>query len=166
MTEWPDTPPARPLWLVTLADLALLLVGFFVLLQSNRIEPASLARSLRTGFAGPVADAPMAVAATRIDGFAPRSAALPNDPAALAGWARTQLADPRVTLTVTGAAGLGGDVDPVTGSATLLATDRARAVAAVIAPIAPARVLIATTAGPPAVTVTLAFAGEPLRTRP
>ena len=31
----PDDKPARPIWLITLADLALLLVGFFVFIQAN-----------------------------------------------------------------------------------------------------------------------------------
>ena len=34
-TDLLDPPPARPLWLWTLADLALLLVGFFVLVQAT-----------------------------------------------------------------------------------------------------------------------------------
>ena len=45
----PDAPPARPLWLLTLADLALLLVGFFVLVQAtDRQRPRQgLARRFR-----------------------------------------------------------------------------------------------------------------------
>ena len=31
--------PARPLWLITLADLSLLLVGFFVFLQATAHKP-------------------------------------------------------------------------------------------------------------------------------
>ncbi|WP_137788436.1 flagellar motor protein MotB [Sphingomonas sp. 3P27F8] len=42
--EFPARAPARPLWLMTLADLALLLVGFFVLLQANQtLDPHKLA---------------------------------------------------------------------------------------------------------------------------
>lgn len=164
MSDWPDALPARPLWLVTLADLALLLVGFFVLVQATRIEPAALARSLRAGFTAE--EPPMAVAAEGIGGFAPGSARLPGDGAALVAWARGALVDPRVGLTVTGATdGSAADVDPATGSAALLAADRARAVAALLAPLAPARVKLATSAARArAVTVTLAFAGEPPRT--
>ena len=46
-----DVAPGRPLWLVTLADLALLLVGFFVLLQANQtLSPRELARGIAQGF--------------------------------------------------------------------------------------------------------------------
>lgn len=152
--------PARPIWLVTLADLALLLVGFFVLVQANRADPRVLARAVRTGF---TQDAPIPVAAQQVAGFAPGSARPPSAPVPLIAWAADQLRDPRVTLTVTGAVdGTPADVDPATGSAALLAADRARVVAAVLAPLAPARVTIAAAAGAHgrAVTVTLAFTGE------
>lgn len=156
---FPERIATRPLWLVTLADLALLLVGFFVLLQASKVAPVRLAHGVRAGFAAEAP--PLPVSATRIDGFAAGSAALPATAAALTGWAEAQLADPRVSLTVTGGAGQApGDVDRATGSATLLAIDRARAVAALIAPIAPARVAVATARGPAAVTITIAFTGE------
>lgn len=149
---------SRPLWLVTLADLALLLVGFFVLLQARADHPG-LARALHARFASE--EAPLAVAAEGIAGFAPGSAALPADPARLKHWATEQLHDPRVMLTVTGAVdGSVADVDPATRSGNILAADRARAVAAVLAPLAPTRVATATAKGRRAVTVTLAFAGE------
>ncbi|MFX5817433.1 flagellar motor protein MotB, partial [Acinetobacter baumannii] len=49
--DLPDLTPSRPIWLMTLADLALLLVGFFVLLQaSQQLDRAALARGLRAGF--------------------------------------------------------------------------------------------------------------------
>lgn len=150
---------SRPLWLVTLADLALLLVGFFVLLQ---VRGDLVAEALHARFAAE--DMPVPVAAERVVGFAPGRAA-PADLASLRGWAAEQLRDPRVSLTVTGAVdGSAADVDPLTRSGELLAADRARAVAARIAPLSPARVRVATATGARAVTVTLGFAGE--RTRP
>ncbi|MDP1028195.1 hypothetical protein Q5H91_13305 [Sphingomonas sp. KR1UV-12] len=164
--EWPEPVASRPLWLITLADLALLMVGFFVLIQASRAEPGTLARSLRSGFTDikPV-EPPMPVAANRLAGFASGSAALPAGTAAITAWAREELRDPRVQLTVTGSAdATANDVDPATRSAAILATDRARAVAAELAPLAPTRIAIATATGPGAVTITLAFAGEPVRT--
>jgi hypothetical protein len=95
-------------------------------------------------------------------------AALPRSPAAAIGWARDAARDPRVTLTVTGGAdGSDADVDPATGSGAVLAADRARALAAALAPalraaqVAPARLIIATatTPGRRAATVTVGFAG-------
>lgn len=150
---------SRPLWLVTLADLALLLVGFFVLLQARADHPG-LARALHARFSSD--ETPLVVAAEGFAGFAPGSAVLPADALPLKRWAAEQLRDPRVTLTVTGAVdGSATDVDPATRSSNLLAADRARAVAALLAPLAPARVATATSSSRGrAVTVTLAFAGE------
>ncbi len=163
--DWPESTASRPLWLVTLADLALLMVGFFVLIQASRVDPTSLARSLRSGFTEvKTAEPAMPVAANRLDGFAAGSAALPGGSAAIVAWAREELRDPRVQLTVTGSAdAAGGDVDPATRSAVILAADRARAVGAELAPLAPTRIALATGTGPRAVTITLAFAGEPAR---
>ena len=116
--DLPLPAPARPLWLVTLADLSLLLVGFFVLLQANRdLDPRRLAEGLAAGF-GVTAPA-MPVAGNAIDGFAPGRADLPYSPAALAAWAGAELRDPRVRLTVTGVADTvpgHGDVDAASGS--------------------------------------------------
>jgi len=163
MIDLPERIPGRPLWLVTLADLALLLLGFFVLLQAGKVDPARLAHGVRAGFDAEAP--PLPVAAMRIDGFAPRSAALPGAAHGVREWARAALVDPRVSITVTGGAGATAtDVDPATGSPALLAADRARAVAAQVAPLDPARVSVATATGPAAVTLTLAFTGE--RTHP
>ena len=146
--------PGRPLWLVTLADLALLLVGFLVLLHARQ-DDAGVARALQARFGG---EPPLAVAAEQVAGFASGSAALPASPARLKDWAAEQLQDPRVTLTVTGSVdGSPADVDPATRSGELLALDRARAVAA---QLPPARVRTATARSGRRVTVTLAFAGE------
>ena len=163
--DYPETRAGRPLWLVTLADLALLLVGFFVLLQSNQtLDRAALARGMREGFGVYAPDPPpIPVAADGIAGFATGSATLPSSPDALIAWARDAGSDPRVLLTVTGSVdGTAGDVDPATGSAAILAVDRARAVAARLAAATPARIAIATSpqAGRRAATGTLAFAGE------
>lgn len=168
--EFPARAPGRPLWLITLADLALLLVGFFVLLQANHhLDPRRLANGMREGFGAsdqPVsAPTPpaMPIAANALGGFAPGSATLPAAPDALIGWAREAARDPRVALTVTGGTdGTPADVDPSTGSAAVLAADRARAVAAALGQVAPGRILVATTnrPGQRRVTVTLAFAGE------
>ena len=153
--------PSRPLWLVTLADLALLLVGFFVLLQ---VRGEGVAQALHARFAAE--DTAIPVAAERGAGFAPGSAVATSDLARLRGWAAEQFRDPRVVLTVTGTVdGSAADVDPTTRSGEILAADRARLVAAAIAPLSPARVRVATaTAHARAVTVTLGFAGE--RTAP
>jgi flagellar motor protein MotB len=164
-----DAAPARPVWMITLADLALLLVGFFVLLQANQqLDPRELARGLAAGFG--VEDAPMPVDAQSVGGFAAgRATPAPLAPSVVA-WARAATRDPRVTLTITGSADASpADVDPATGSAMLLAADRARAVAAalVAAGVPGARLRLATApaAGPSAtghrlVIITLAFAGE------
>ena len=160
-TTYPDTPAGRPIWLVTLADLALLLVGFFVLLQATHTDGGALARGMREGF-GVHDAAPLPVAADGIADFAIGSAAIFGAHAGLLAWARDAARDPRVTLTVTGSSdGSAADVDPTTGSGAILAADRARAVAALLAPIAPRRIAIATSTGRRAAIVTLAFAGEP-----
>lgn len=161
---WPEAAPGRPLWLVTLADLALLLVGFFVLLQATQ-KPRALADALRESFGGAVATTAVAapVMASGMAGFAAGSARLPESPAAIVAWAREATRDPRVALTVTGSVdGSAGDVDPATGSGAILAADRARALAAALAPVSP-RITLTTTpaAGRRAAVVTLAFAGEP-----
>lgn len=133
---FPDTAPARPLWLVTLADLALLLVGFFVLvLAMQGKNERALAAGIRQRFGGAVAAAkvptdPMPVAAAAIYDFAPGSAEPPASAVSLAAWVRQQAADTRVVVKVTGIAdGTAADVDPIARSGGLLAADRARAVA-------------------------------------
>jgi Membrane MotB of proton-channel complex MotA/MotB len=168
--EFPLVTPARPLWLITLADLALLLVGFFVLLQANQnLDKRALASGFRQGFGGAAKDTspepmPVAAAAAAMLDFAPGSATLPSAPDAIIAWALEAAKDPRVRLTVTGATdGSPADVDPDTGSAAVLAADRARAVAAALAAVAPGRLIIVNAARPGRrhVVVTLDFAGEP-----
>lgn len=176
--EW-DEAPARAPWLITLADLALLLVGFFVFLQASRpVDPGALAQGFRQGFgirptpaagaqtpaAGaptPAAGAPMPVAITRVS-FTSGSAML-SDVTGLAEWARDVARDPRTRLTLTGTTdGSAEDVDPMTGSAAILAADRARAVASQLAfdGVPPDRVAIATAvARERSVTLALGFAG-------
>ncbi|WP_375428732.1 hypothetical protein [uncultured Sphingomonas sp.] len=162
MTDFPDTPAPRPLWLMTLADLALLLLGFTILIQATaQPERHALARGLREAF-GAEAASPIPLAASAIR-FAPGSA-VPDDPRALVAWAADAARDPRISLTVTGATdGAPADVDAATGNATLLAADRARAIAALLAPlVGPARLRIATDPLPRGrtATATLAFIGE------
>lgn len=172
------TDPARPLWLTTLADLSLLLLGFFVLLQSMQAaDRARLAEGLRAGFgidtpaaAQPIApaSAPMPVDYARITGFAPGSAELPDTIATYAQWAQAAGSDARLVLTVTGSIdATPGDVDPATGSGAILAADRARAVARALigsGSVAPAQLRIAI--APPtqpsrSVHLAIGFAGNP-----
>lgn len=167
--SYPDPAPSKPLWLVTLADLALLLVGFFVLLQASE-KPHAIADALRRSFGGTAGAAaavhapapPMPVMAAGLLDFAPGSAALPTSPGAVVAWAREAARDPRVAMTVTGSTdGSAGDVDPATGSAAILAADRARTLAVALASVS--RRIVVTTASRPgrrAAIVTLAFAGE------
>ena len=165
--SYPEPMPAKPLWLMTLADLALLLVGFFVLLQATE-RPGAVTQALRTSFGGSAtgADAatpaPLPMMAAGLSGFASGSAVLPDSPAAVIAWAQEAASDPRVALTVTGSTdGSAADVDPATGSAAILAADRARALAAALAGVS-RRITVTTTnrSGRRAAIVTLAFAGE------
>lgn len=158
--NWDDQAPARPLWLITLADLSLLLVGFFVLLQANQhTQPRALAAAIRGGFG--VRDA-MPVELAAVQGFAAGSAMLPEAAAALA-WAREAARDPRTRVTVTGEVdGSAGDVDAVTGSGPILAADRARTVAALLVrtgAVAPERIAVATARGQRRVVLTLGYDG-------
>ncbi|MEH3045753.1 flagellar motor protein MotB [Sphingomonas adhaesiva] len=162
--DLPEESGGRALWLITLADLSLLLVGFFVLLQSQQdMDPRALAQGLAAGFG---VEAPaIAVASHGVTGFAPASAELPGTPDALVAWARAELRDPRVRLTVTGATdGSAADVDPASGSATALAAERARTIVSALARagIPDRRLDLATARAPTGrhVIVTLAFAGE------
>lgn len=165
---YPDPAPSKPLWLVTLADLALLLVGFFVLLQASE-KPRAVTDALRASFGGTTdanahapAPAAMPVMAAGMLDFAPGSASLPDSPAAIVAWAREGVRDPRVSLTITGQTdGSAADVDPATGSAAILAADRARTLAATLAPVS--RRITVTTATRPgrrAAIVTFAFIGD------
>ncbi len=162
--DFPEDHGGRSLWLITLADLSLLLVGFFVLLQTQKdMDPRVLAQGLTAGFG---VEAPaIAVASHGVTGFDVASAALPGTPDALVAWAKAELRDPRVRLTVTGATdGSAADVDPASGSATALAAQRASAiVAALTAGGVPDKRLDLATARATTgrhVIVTLAFAGE------
>jgi flagellar motor protein MotB len=167
----PEIGPARPVWLMTLADLALLLVAFFVFIQANQqLDGDTLARGIRAGFGAAdapaiVPPAPMPVSASGLGGFAVGSAALPGPVAPLVAWATDALRDPRAMLAVTGMVdGSAVDVDPVTQSAAVLAADRARTIVGVLIDhgIAPDRVTItaAGRAGRRGVSVTTGFAGN------
>lgn len=165
-TEYPMPASGKPIWLMTLADLALLLVGFLVLVQATQhVGGKALAKGFREGFGGNAAEpVAMPVAAAGLMDFAPGSASLPMGGASLVAWAREAVRDPRVALTITGSTdGSPIDIDGTTGSAAILAADRARAVAALLGPIARGRLTITTTTRPGrrAAMVTIAFSGEP-----
>jgi hypothetical protein len=173
-TDLLDPPPARPLWLWTLADLALLLVGFFVLIQAT--DRQALARGLREGFGGtPAASAAIATPADPIPlasaaaGFAPGSARIVITDGLL-DFAMESLRDPRVTLRIAGSAeGTQADSDPTTGSAQILASDRARATASwlIAHGVSADRIMIATPAtGRRIALVTMSFTGDPVRKKP
>lgn len=153
--------PRRPIWLITLADVMLLLVGFFVFLQANQaLSGKAIAAGLREGF-GIAEPVPMAVDANSVIGFAAGSAALPATD--ILAWAREAARDPRMIVRITGGTdGSVGDVDRATGSPAILAADRARAVAALLTQVvAPERLAIDTRPGAGrAVQLNLAFAGE------
>jgi len=164
--RWDEIAPARSVWLITLADLALLLIGFFVLLQAHReADRARLFAGLRSGF-GVEASAlidPMAVARARVDRYAPGSAAA--DLAATIAWARDAARDKRTVITITGSTAPTGDVDSATGSAAILAADRARAVAAALVAqgaVSPDRLILRVAPGSSrSVTLSVGFAGDP-----
>lgn len=164
--SFPEARPAKALWLITLADLALLLVGFLVFVQATTLDKATLAAGLRAGFGVETEAAAMPVAAGALGGFAPGSAALVEPIGGLADWARDAARDPRVRLNIAGSVdGSPTDVDSATGSGALLAADRARAVAAALVrgqAIAPGRIQLSTSErrGHRRVFVTLSFTGD------
>jgi hypothetical protein len=123
----------RPLWLITLADLCLLLVGFFVFVQSAQLDRQQLAAAIREGFGVPEPGAPpMPLDRAVVRGFAVADATAPRI-ARLVGWATEAAKDPRTIVTVTGSTDdSAADRDPLTDSAPILAADRARAVAAIL----------------------------------
>ncbi|OYX52428.1 MAG: hypothetical protein B7Y97_01440 [Sphingomonas sp. 32-66-10] len=164
--SWDEIAPARSVWLITLADLALLLIGFFVLLQAHReADRSKLLAGLRSGFGteAPAPVDPMAVARARVDGYAPGSAEA--DLSATIAWARDVARDGRTVITITGSTAHTGDVDPRTGSAAILAADRSRAVAAALVAqgaVSPDRLILRVAPGQRrAVTLSVGFAGDP-----
>lgn len=164
--SWDEIAPARSVWLITLADLALLLIGFFVLLQAHReADRAQLFAGLRNGFGveAPSPVDPMAVARARVDGYAPGSA--DADLATAIAWARDAARDKRTVITITGSTAPTGDVESATGSAAILAADRARAVAAALVAqgaVSPDRLILRVTPGTSrSVTLSVGFAGDP-----
>lgn len=178
---YPEPIAGKPIWLMTLADLGLLLVGFFVFVQAaQHLDGKQLAQGIRSGFGAPpnatpaTSAEPMPVAAAAMLDFAPGSAALPSSPAGLVAWAREVTRDPRTVLKVSGGIdGTPADVDATTGSGAVLAADRARAVAVALAEahaVTPGRLEIvgAGRPGHRTVTVTIGFAGrqEPAARQP
>lgn len=127
-----DEATARPIWLITLADLCLLLVGFFVFVQANQLDRRQLADAIRKGFDNAEAsEPPLPLDRAALRGFAAADAT-PPPMSAMIGWVRQSAVDPRTIVTVTGSTAGGNDRDPLTGSAPILASDRARAVAAAL----------------------------------
>lgn len=165
--SWDEIAPARSVWLITLADLALLLVGFFVLLQAHReADRSTLLAGLRSGFGAemPAPVDPMAVARARVEGYAPGGTSA--DLGAALAWARDAARDSRTVITITGStAPNDDDIDPRTGSAAILAADRARAVAVALVAqgaVSPDRLILRVAPGQRrAVTLSVGFAGDP-----
>ncbi|MDR6852524.1 flagellar motor protein MotB [Sphingomonas sp. BE123] len=164
--SWDEIAPARSVWLITLADLALLLVGFFVLLQAHReADRSKLLAGLRSGFGAemPAPVGPMAVARARVEGYAPGGTSA--DLGAALAWARDAARDTRTVITITGSTTPEDDVDPRTGSAAILAADRARAVAVALVAqgaVSPDRLILRVAPGQRrAVTLSVGFAGDP-----
>lgn len=164
-----DEPAGRPLWLMTLADLSLLLLGFFVFLQAaQNVDAARMVDGVRQAFGGEVAEAApptMPLDLATVEGFAQGTALLPAGSRRVADWVRGAARDPRTTVTLTGVTAGAGDIDPITGSPDILAADRARAVAELLVAaraIDPARIRIGASAtGTRAhVTLTIGFAGQ------
>ncbi|WP_245841754.1 hypothetical protein [Sphingomonas lenta] len=160
MNDFPEPVVPKPLWLMTLADLALLLLGFMLLVQATAApKREELSRSLRDAFAP--SEPPLMPVTSFAVRFGTGSAAI-ADPAPLIAWARENVRDPRVELTVTAAVdGSAADTGP--GGPALLALDRARAVAQLLSGVVPPRRLRLSTDPRPrgrTATVTLAFAGE------
>ena len=115
--------PHRSPWLMTLADLALLLVGFFAVVHAvdgrGAEARAQLSKALRSEFGD--LDAAVTMDANRVGGFAPDSTHADYDLAGLARWVEGATRDPRSRLVVSGA----GDALP-------LAAERAEAIAAAL----------------------------------
>lgn len=156
-----DVAAGRPLWLTTLADLSLLLVGFFVFLQASQmVDRQALTAGIRAGFDADAA--PMTVDRGVIDDFAEGSAAMPASYGRTLDFVRAAAADRRIEVTLTG--GTAGDVDAATGSAAILASDRARTVAAALVAdgaVRPDQLTFAPPAtGTRGVRIDLGFAGD------
>jgi flagellar motor protein MotB len=154
--------PGRPLWLITLADLSLLLVGFFVFLQATahkeQKQQAAIQAGIRQAFGGEP-EPRLAVDANLIGGFVRGSADLPRGSGQVIGWSRDALTDPRTRLLVTGYAD-GSAEDRHQGSALALAALRADAVAASLS-VPPDRLRVDAGIAPGARRVTLTISYDP-----
>lgn len=144
----------RPLWLVTLADLSLLLVGFFVFLQATSHRPAreqaAISAGIREAFGGEPS-APLAVDANAV--AFDRASSVPPNLRAVKAWAIDALADPRTHLVVTGYA------DSAEGLA--LAGARADAVRARLDDVPSGRIRAGAALSPGAHRVTLTISYDP-----
>jgi hypothetical protein len=105
----------------------------------------------------------MAVARARVEGYAPGGTSA--DLGAALAWARDAARDTRTVITITGSTAPDDDVDPRTGSAAILAADRARAVAVALVAqgaVSPDRLILRVAPGQRrAVTLSVGFAGDP-----
>lgn len=128
----PRTRRARSTWLVTLADLALLLLGFLAMLAAAQDDAARqrLAAAVRTGFVGEERGS-VTVESARIAGFAPGSLALPASAAGALDWLALAAADPRTIVVVSGSSD-GTAADTAVGGPLATAAMRAEAVAGAI----------------------------------
>jgi flagellar motor protein MotB len=154
--------PGRPLWLITLADLSLLLVGFFVFLQATAHKEAKQQDAIQAGIRKAFGGEPeprLAVDANLVGGFAAGSAELPRGAAQIVAWSRDALADPRTRLLVTGYAD-GSPADRHQGSALALAALRAEAVAGLLS-VSPERLRVDASVTPGARRVTLTISYDP-----
>ena len=78
-------------------------------------------------------------------------------------WARAAATDPRTRLRITGETQGAGDTDATTGSAAILASDRARAVAAALVharAVPAARIDLSTGTGQRRVLLTIGYDGD------
>ena len=159
-----EEAPRRRAWLMTLTDLFMLLVGFFVFLQANpALDARAIGAGIRDAFGVTAELPPMTVDVAAVTGFAPGASAMPTSPNEALAWARDAARDPRVVITVVGATdGTPADVDPATGSAAILAAERARVAATLLTRVVPAdRLRIETGRGGRAAFLHIGFAGEP-----
>jgi len=155
------SPPGRPLWLITLADLSLLLVGFFVFLQATAHKPERDREAINAGIRQAFGGEPgtrLAVEANLVP-FAQGSALLPGDLAAIRSWVRGALADPRTRLIVTGYSD-GSTADRLSNSSLALAAARADAVASKL-DISAERIRVGAGVLPGARRVTLTISYDP-----
>lgn len=156
-------PRGRPLWLITLADLSLLLVGFFVFLQATAHQDARRQSAVHAGIREAFGGDPgqrLSVDANVVSGYVPGSPDAPIDLGAISAWAGEALGDPRTRLIVTGYAD-GSAEDRVEASALALAGLRADRVAAELTGVPADRIRTGAAVVPGMRRVTLTISYDP-----